>query len=309
MDNFYGEPPRQLPEGWSPFAIFGDPAYVNDPHSVFGTGTLRIMSNNGAPLKAGIYTQVQVTAGAGYRASIAWGAPNAPTDVWGRQLGVDPTGGTDPNSPNVIWGSSHYGDGRILNYSNGDGPNIDLRVRAANSTVTVFFLTDLTHVTSDNLIYIDVISLFPDESAPPVAQPAATNTPPPPAPAPQTEAAVGAAAAPVQQAQVAIIPPPPTPTTLPTDTATPLPTDTPTAPPTATLPPTQTALPSPTWTPWPTSVSVSRFDLRQMGRQLLGSNSGQGGSDNRQPLLWLSGLSFAGAAVFGGSLWWMRRRP
>ena len=68
------------------------------------SGTLRITSNNNSPLKAGIYTQVQVNPGAGYRASVAWAAPNFPTDAWGRQLGIDPTGGTDPNGRTVIWG-------------------------------------------------------------------------------------------------------------------------------------------------------------------------------------------------------------
>ena len=89
MDSFHGDPPRQVPDGWSEFVIYGEPSFMNDPHSFFGSGTLRIWSNGGT-FKAGIFTQVNVTPGAGYRASIAWGAPNAP-DTIGRQLGTDLT--------------------------------------------------------------------------------------------------------------------------------------------------------------------------------------------------------------------------
>src|SRR5262249_25680576 len=155
------------------FVIYGDPNFYQADHSYFGGPNLTIASSGGT-FKAGIYTQVQVTPGAGYRASIGWGAPNAP-DPFGRQLGIDPTGGTDPNSPNVIWGPMHWGPGRMLNYPPPD-VNIDVRARAVNSTITVFFWTDHPSSTGDNLIFVDVISLFPDDSAPVVDIPP-TNTP------------------------------------------------------------------------------------------------------------------------------------
>lgn len=316
MDSFHGEPPRQIPDGWSEFVIYGEPSFMNDPHSYFGSGTLRIWSNGGT-FKAGVYTQVGVNPGAGYRASIAWGAPNAP-DTFGRQLGLDPTGGTDPNSPNVIWGPMHWGDGRMLNYRPGEGPNIDVLARAVTGTMTVFFVTDHPTSTGDNLIYVDVIALYPDENAPaavaPVAKEVPTDTPTPEAIAQAPVAAEAVAAA-------AVVPPtsaPPTATETPTPTATPTATPMPTATPTATETPTPTMTPSPTltptWTPWPTataSQAESGGTLRTLMDQPTALQSrflNTAGLFYPTGLLFLSVLSFSGAGLCAGSLWWLRRR-
>lgn len=299
MDGPQGSPPRQLPNGWNAFVLAGDVSYIVETsaggaHTFWGPPSLK-MHNSGGTFKAGIFTQVQVSPGAGYRASIAWGAPNAP-DQFGRQLGIDPTGGTDPNSPNIVWGPMHWGDGRILNYPPPD-VNIDVKARAVNSTVTVFFLVDHPQSTGDNFIFIDVIALYPDESAPaPIVAPP-TDTPEPPTATPEPV---------VQQAVVAAAPPP----VLPTDT--PLPTETPTATPTATPEPTATATvtptpsptPSPTptatWTPWPTTTPLPGDDEAQL-LDLAAVNS-------PNMLLAVGLISFSGAGIFGGSLLWLRRR-
>ena len=310
MDSFHGDPPRQVPDGWSEFVLYGEPSFMNDPHSYFGTGTLRIWSSGGT-FKAGIFTQVNVTPGAGYRASIAWGAPNAP-DTFGRQLGIDPTGGTDPNSPNVIWGPMHWGEGRMLNYRPGDGPNIDLLARAINPTMTVFFVTDHPTSTGENLIYVDAIALYPDENAPaavaPVAKEAPADTATPESAAPVAAEAVVAAA---------IVPPTPVP---PTATATPTPTETPTPTPTPTMTatPTPTTTPSPTstatWTPWPTATAaqaMTGMPLRALVSQpqTLPSRLLRTATPFYPTgLLFLSALSFGGAGLCVGSLWWLRRR-
>jgi hypothetical protein len=302
MDGPQGSPPRQLPAGWSPFILAGDVSYIvetsaGSAHTFWGPPSLK-MHNSGGTFKAGIFTQVQVTPGAGYRASIAWGAPNAPAQ-FGRQLGIDPTGGTDPTSPNVLWGHMHWGDGRILNYPPPD-VNIDVKARAVNSTVTVFFLVDHPQSTGDNFIFIDVIALYPDESAPAAVVPP-TNTPEPPTATP--EAVV------VQQAAIAAAPVvPPTNTPLPTDTPSATPTATPEPTSTPTVTPTPTATPSPTptatWTPWPTVTSAAGITAADTQTQLLEiarQNSPNG-------LLALGLLSFSGAGIFGGSLLWLRRR-
>ncbi len=260
MDNPAGSPPNQLPSGWNPFILAGEVAYIVESsaggaHTFWGPPSLK-MHNSGGTFKAGIYTQVQVTPGAGYRASISWGAPNAP-DQFGRQLGIDPTGGTDPNSPSVVWGNMHFGEGRILNYPPPD-VNIDVKARAIADTVTVFFMVDHPQSTGDNFIYIDVIALYPDESAPePIILPP-TNTPEPATVEPEPLI--------VEQAAIAPLPVLPTETPLPTDTptATPSPTLEPTATPTVTPTPTATPSPTPTatWTPWPTTTpsEVNSFD-------------------------------------------------
>jgi len=295
FDTFYGSPPRQLPQGWQPFILSGELTYMQDADTFWGAPSLR-MWNNGGTFKAGIWTQVRVTPGNGYRASVAWAAPNDPGS-FGRQLGIDPTGGTDPNSPNVIWGPIHFGDGRLLNYPLGEGPNIDVKARAAGDTVTVFFLVDHPRSSGDNLIFVDAIALYPDESAPGLA---ATATP---VPAPVMQAAVA------QQPAVILPTATPLPTVTPTDTPVPTETPTPTATLTATPSPTPTI--TPTWTPWPTATSqiISAGGSESDGRAdptdaLISAAQSVG----RRSLLLIGLMGLGSAGLLGGSLIWLRRR-
>ncbi|MCB0112637.1 MAG: hypothetical protein KDD84_01035 [Caldilineaceae bacterium] len=293
FDTFYGDPPRQLPNGWTAFVLSGDLTFSQHVDTFWGAPALQMWSNGGT-FKAGIYTQVDVAPGAGYRASIGWGAPNAP-DHFGRQLGIDPTGGTDPNAPTVIWGPMHWGPGRLLNYTDGKGPNIDVRARAVNSRVTVFFLVDHPSSTGDNVIFVDAIALYPDESAP--ALPTPTDTPPPPPTAtPVVERAV--------VVPTATWTPHPTPTETPTPTHTPTPTPTPTETPTPT--------PTATWTPWPTATpnAVNVLEAEAMGssQALMTLATGYAQKNGRDGLARMGILGLGGIVLFGGSLWWNRRR-
>jgi len=295
MDSFYGSPPRQLPVGWNAFVLSGDPNFYQDQHTFFGGFNLTIASTN--PFKAGIYTQVNVTPGAGYRASISWGAPNVP-DLFGRQLGIDPTGGTDPTAATVIWGPMHWGEGRILNYPPPD-VNIDVRARAVGETMTVFFLTDHPRSAADDLILIDVIALYPDDSAP------AIELPPTVTPAPTV--AVQVAAAPPETQALPVVDPP-TATATPSASPTPPATATDTATPTATPSPiptqTPTPLPTATWTPLPsaTPVPVLSVQKAQNGVAMMARSVDERG------FIVLSGFGFLGALVFGGSWLRLRRR-
>ncbi|MCB9137652.1 MAG: hypothetical protein H6642_04815 [Caldilineaceae bacterium] len=298
MDTFRGSPPRQIPNGWTEFVLSGNPSFESHNDTFWGAPSLMVRSV-GDTFKVGIFTQVGVTPGAGYRASIAWGAPNAP-DTFGRQLGIDPTGGTDPNAPTVIWGPMHWGEGRILNYPPPD-VNIDVKARALGETVTVFFLVDHPRSTGDNLIFIDAVALYPDESAPAVEIPP-TETPAPEAP---VEAIVQAAAAPEELA--------PEPTATPTETPTAVPTATPSPSPTATPSPTPTATPSPTatatWTPLPTvTPQQASLGMSQLGLDNLGGGNAGGEGNTPQVLLLLGSFSLGGAGVLGGSYWRLRRR-
>jgi hypothetical protein len=294
MDSFYGSPPRQIPNGWSEFVLSGDPTFMQDVDTFWGPPSLRIWSSGGT-FKAGIYTQVPVTPGAGYRASIAWGAPNAP-ETFGRQLGIDPTGGTDPNSPAVIWGPMHWGPGRILNYPPPD-VNIDVRARAVNDVVTVFFLVDHPTSTGDNLIFVDAIALYPDESAP------AVELPPTETPTPEIAAAVAPPDPPTP------LPLPPTATPEPTATPTEMPTETPTATATPTETPTPTPSPTPsptpTWTPWPSATpSSGAVNWSRAENELLNLARAA-----RPSILLVVGvLGLGGAGLFGGSILFLRRR-
>lgn len=296
FDSFYGSPPRQIPNGWAPFILYGDLTYMQDVDTYWGAPALRMWTNGGT-FKAGIYTQVRVTPGAGYRASVAWAAPNAP-DHFGRQLGLDPSGGTDPNSPTVIWGPMHWGPGRMLNYPPGEGPNVDVRARATGETMTVFFLVDHPTSTGDNLIFVDAISLYPDESAPallPTPTPIPTDTP----------------TAAVERVAVAALPTAtwtPVPSATPTET--PLPTDTPTPTATPSPTPSPTFTPSPTWTPWATATPAMAMKASSPGADgaLLTVAAAMAHQSGRSGLLLIGAIGLSGASLCGTSLWWLRRR-
>lgn len=297
FDTFSGSLPREIPDGWAIFVLSGDLEYGRDEHSFFGGGTLR-MRNSGGTFKAGIYTQVAVTPGAGYRASLSWGAPNAP-DHFGRQLGIDPTGGVDPTASTVIWGPMHWGEGRILNYTS-DGPNIDVLARAVSDRMTVFFLVDHPTSSGDELIFVDALALYPDENAPAaIAPPTATPEPPTATPEPviEAQAAVESAAVvgPIAPTDTPA-PPTETPTPEPTATATATPTHTPTYTPSPTI--------TPTWTPWPTATLPDLLSVE--GAQVRIAYAAQHSSP--QTLVTLGSASLFGAALFGGSLLWLRRK-
>lgn len=301
MDVFTGSPPRQLPVGWNAFVLSGEPSFLEDHHTYFGGSNLTITS--GAPFKAGIYTQVAVTPGAGYRASVAWGAPNQP-DLFSRQLGLDPTGGVDPTAATVIWGPAHWGEGRMLNYPPPD-VNIDVKARALGETMTVFFLTDHPQSrAADDLILVDVIGLYPDDSAPAVELPPTPE--PTPEPAPAEEVPAVAAAAPAVAAEAPVVAPLPTdtPTATPTETPTALPTETPTA--TATPSPTYTATPLPTatWTPLPIVTAAPALSMQNVQTQAASLARGL----DRRGLVVISSISFGWALIFGASWGWLRWR-
>lgn len=304
MDAFTGSPPRQLPVGWNAFVLSGDPSYLEDHHTYFGGSNLTITS--GAPFKAGIYTQVTVTPGTGYRASVAWGAPNQP-DLFSRQLGLDPTGGTDPSAATVIWGPMHWGEGRMLNYPPPD-VNIDVKARALGETMTVFFLTDHPQSrAADDLILVDVIGLYPDDSAPAVELPPTPEPTPVPTlePAPAEEAPVAVAAAPAEAAVTAPLPVD-TPTLAPTATPTETPTVAPTATPTATPTPTYTATPLPTatWTPLPVVTDAPAFSVENAQTQAASLARGI----DRRGLMLISSVGLGWALIFGTSWGWLRWR-
>jgi hypothetical protein len=208
---------------------------------MYGQSSLLLTSGN--PYVAVIYTQVGgLQPGTAYKASIGWGAPASPTETFGRQLGIDPTGGADPNSPSIVWGPMHWGDGRRLNSPN---VNIDVSAVAQAPTVTLFVKVDHNQAVPNSLIYLDAVSMFVDPVQPlPTAVPP-TATPRPKAtlrPAPTKTSAPTATPTPTTTATPTVTFTP-SPTATPTITPTPTQTFTPTATPSSTLPPRPKATP------------------------------------------------------------------
>jgi hypothetical protein len=307
FEQFTGSPPRQVPVGWNAFVLSGSVNFMGvsgpESHSVFGSSSLRL--DSGDAFVAGIYTQVAgLQPGKAYKASIGWGAPTAPTDSFGRQLGIDPTGGTDPNAATVVWGPVHWGDGRMLNYPP-PSVNIDISAVAQSPVVTVFFKVDHNRPTAGALVFIDAVSLIVDPNQP--AQPPPTAVP-------------TATAVPVAVVQVQ---PSPTrrPTASPTATATSTarPTLTPTATATATNTPmptaTSTNTPTPTQTYTPEPTATATLPLRPTATpgapvpaRPAASGGGQGGVGTLKGLLWGGLGALGGAGLLGTALTIARKR-
>jgi hypothetical protein len=297
-----------VPDGWWPWVLMGSPAFDIDDHgSAPGAPAQRIWSDGGT-WTAGLYQQVQVTPGKWYVARLDWAAPNSP-DIE-RRVGIDPTGGTDPSAPHVVWGPSSWEVVRM--------PDLHAEAFSPGGTVTVFVWTH--HPTSHGAdqVFLDAATLVQDPNrAPPEPTPTPTRPQPTARPATQTPS-------PVQPIDTATaLPASATPTDMATPTATPTlapsltPTSTPTLTPSLTptpAPPTLTPLPS--RTPLPTivletiaqaagtPVAEAEVDSSDPGP----SGTGQEGNTGRWLLLvGLVGAVLAGVALVGGAIW-MRRR-
>lgn len=214
----------------------------------------------------GLYQQVPVTPGNNYYANIVWlvfdslandEAVHNATGGIGRRVGIDPFGGTDSRSPNVVWSTDNWrNDCKICNIEY-------VIVTAQADTITVFLRLDDTWKVraaekgfpvppSDDQFWIDDIGLKQVGEAAAVIQappPTETPIPPPPtdtpAPAPPTDTPLPPSDTTTPEVEIAQVDTPPTPEPEP-PTATPTNTDTPLPPP-PTLTPSST--PSPTTTP------------------------------------------------------------
>ncbi len=200
----------------------------------------------GTPLRFTVYMQTWscMAGDQGWSICPTGDRSNSPAPMHTR-AGIDPTGGTDPWSPNVVWSP------KIDAYDH--WVPFQVEAVAQNSTVTVF-----TYSRADwsdlifrihNDVYVDDASLISLNEVPPTATPVpatpAPPTPVPPTPVPTT--APPAVATPLPSPTPEAVQPSPTPahtpTPRPTSTSTPAPTAT-SQPSTATPPATATPLPS-----------------------------------------------------------------
>jgi hypothetical protein len=240
FDRFYGSPPRQLPEGFKAYLApgSGDLDFSLGTDTQWGAPSLRMWSDGGT-FHAGIFTQVGgLQPGVTYKASLGWGVGD-PWASFGRRLGIDPTGGTDPNAPTVVWSKAYWGQGKALNWPPPDPANIDVSAVAQASTITVFADVEHNSAAPPNWVFLDALSLVKDP-----------NQAPPPTPVPPTATAAPAVAPAPTRRPTATARPTVTPTATVADTATPTQTPLPTAT------PTHTPTPAPTDTPAPTATST-----------------------------------------------------
>lgn len=280
FDSFAG---GGVPERWTRFDEVGNPAFDQSGDS-FAPPSLRIWSD-GVPFTSGIYQQVpNVTPGRAYVADIGW----APAQInqkkqegIERMLGIDPLGGNDPTSPNVVWGPVYSGKSRQ--------PDLQVSAVAQNTTITVFVRVRVPQTHGKDEVFLDQVGLKPDPNQPPP-----TNTPIPPTdtPIPPTNTPAPPTDTPIPPTDTPV---PPTDTPLPTET----PTLEPTATPTHTPTPPATAVvlannpaprPKATAGPRATSLPESRFQTRDWVPYLF---------------LFAGFASFGGAAVMVGLMVWL----
>lgn len=231
---------RQIAVGWNLWVEAGSLA-VDQAFDSPSPPSQRFWSN-GDRFTAGLWQQVGgVTPGATYLAGLVW-APHGDQceNCIERKIGLDPTGGIDPTSPNIVWGAATY-DRKPFDI-------IRTRAVARSSTITVFIRVHNPMSHGIDEVFLDGAWLYQDTSVPPVSAPdpvsgaeVAVAAPPPP-----TETPVPASPT----------IPPPSPTPLP-PTATPSPSATTAPEPTATATATTTPSPSPSATPTATATTTA----------------------------------------------------
>lgn len=237
---------------WTPFTVSGGA----DIKTIDGNACHTInhpcgyMSSGGA-FVAGIYQQIPVEPGGIYEANaqlILYDSMDKQDGGVGRTIGLDPTGGTDPNSGAIVWGPEVWAFDHKHQMV---FPELQVKANAQGNTMTVFVRISNQGRGGFTQIWFDEIGMIKvgqgEAPAPTPVPPTATPIPPTAAPAPAKTAT-----------PVPSDTPAPTDTPVPTDTpaptATPIPTDTPTPTPSATSTPTATRTPLPTPIPLPTAT-------------------------------------------------------
>lgn len=187
---------------WTPFRVSGEwPAFLlHDAESANGDvpgSSSQFVHANDIVFDAGIYQEIAGTQpGAWYEFKVGWaralrdrhnGQVNQSIDnVIMRQVGADPFGGTDPASPNVIWGPEFWHGSQGLNI-----PRMRVTFQALSERVTVFVRIRNANDSPSDKIFLDVMCLLPRPDIPPetlVPTPTATvaATVPPPTRVPAT---------------------------------------------------------------------------------------------------------------------------
>jgi hypothetical protein len=114
---------------------------------------------------AGIYQQVSVTPGTDYAAQAKiltiWETSlPRPDDKMLKQVGIDPNGGTDPNSPDIVWGPTK---GKHVKWE-----TVKTSATAVSSTITLFVLVTSEASSNPSLrnqVFVDAVVLTQAPSA------------------------------------------------------------------------------------------------------------------------------------------------
>jgi len=285
-------PLGEIGEGWDYHIEAGQPALDHSTFDRLHGATAQRIWTDGVPFTASIYQPVAgVIPGTAYVAAVDWAAvsPSQEANIE-RKVGIDPLGGTDPASPNVVWSAPIWEWGH-------DFSALRVSVVAQSATITVFVRVHVPSSVGKDEAFIDLVHLEVDPR-----QPAATPTPLPPTPTP-TPLPPTATLTPLPPTET------PTATSSPTATHTPVPTDTPLPSPTDTLTPTS----SPTATEMAVQTPATAEALAPVAANVVPTATPAptleptGSAWMPTVLLGVAAFSFVGAGVLGGVLVLLRR--
>lgn len=177
-----GFKPNGVGVGWNHFVLHGNVTFANTieyfwPGAEHTEGETSQLIISKTAFSAGLYQQITgVTPGVPYGAKAAMltffesSAPPTHDGTMQKLVGIDPYGGTDANSPNIVWSPVDAHD---------EAPWVDERVAAVAqaSSITLFVrvncLYPVSHPSLDNQVFIDAVMLAQaptvSASSPPVS--------------------------------------------------------------------------------------------------------------------------------------------
>lgn len=227
FDNFYNNGDG-TPGAWKPFKVSNPgPAIWKHPTEGWPKGPSLWIYGDAMTFDGGVYQSVAVTPGRGYHFEVAWAVVRHGGDLMRddvqlvRQVGIDPTGGMNPLSPNVQWSGEYRGTGKFP-------PELAIDQYARADHISIFLRAKNFYTDSRAEVFFDH-AILTDNGAPPII--VASPTLPPATPTTAKQATPTAV-----RTRVALVA-----TSTPTATATPAPSDTPL--PTTTRTPRATATP------------------------------------------------------------------
>jgi hypothetical protein len=166
--DYYDGHPLQVAQNWTAFTQSGvTPKYMTNEEwaSMSGgaaehlEGAYSQMYWETGAFAAGIYQQVSVTPGTDYAAQAKiltiWETSATHTDdKMLKQVGIDPNGGTNPNSLDIVWGPA---EGKDVQWQ-----SAKTSTTAISSTVTLFVLVTSeasSHPSLRNQVFVDAVVL------------------------------------------------------------------------------------------------------------------------------------------------------
>jgi hypothetical protein len=154
--------------GWNHFVLSGNVTFANTieyfwPGAEHTEGETSQLMISKTAFSAGLYQQINgVSVGKPYAAKAAMltlfesSAPPTNDGIMQKLVGIDPYGGTNPNSPHIVWSPADAHD---------EAPWVDVRMAAVakSSTITIFVkvncLQPVSHPSLDNQVFVDAVML------------------------------------------------------------------------------------------------------------------------------------------------------